>query len=1277
MALYRHTSMGFLGEFASNPGAGYTAISTMPTDTIANRVAWWRGLDTFGQTSSWHPSVYRSAQDPSEATISIQFTQEAALISADPDGTVTNPRDPGNTYYLGAATEVRVYRGITDVTVSEGWTLTKVEEGCTSSLTQTGGVYTLKITNIPLVATQSGFVRVTASRVGSGDFVKDFRFLKVFQGQDGVNGSSGLVIDLDNENHTVATNADGTGGVYSTAVSTVTVYEGATDVSHLWSFTITAGAGVTITRSNPTGAASTQRTATVTAMTSDAGIVTFSATRTGYPTLSAVFTISKAKAGVASTSTATLTAYKRSATTPTDTPGNVVYTFATAAWTPSNGWGKAIPSGTDPIWAVVGTAYGLEGTDTVQSTDWTSPVKVSEDGADGLNTATLYLYQRTDSTTAPTRPSGAYTYNFTTKALTADGGTVTNGWLTTLPTTTGGYLWAIVASAASVTETDSIPSSEWTTPQLLTVDGLVFDLDPSVSAIKRDKTGAITPTSITFSAYRKSGSQDRVAHAGFIKIETQAASLAWAQAAVTASAATSLTLSSIPAGTLNVRGTLYKESGMTTVLDSESVPIVADGADGSSGLVMDLDNENQTVAAQKDGAWIAGTTATTTARLYLGATQLTSGITWSVLSATSGITYSQTNNTSSFTVTVTNMTAALVTGSITLRAVYNGVNYDQVFTISKANAGSDGTPATVFWLTTSASAIAKAKTGTYNPTSITLNAYSQTGTGAVLAYTGRFRVETQATLNGAWTARYNSLGNEASASYTIPASIVAVRVILFQAGGTTTLLDQETLPVVADGQDGLQGTRGSRQIVLSGTSWTDAAAWNGIIAQFGGTTPVLSDLVTIANAGTGFSVSKFYSGGVFDGDWTEPTAYINGNLLVTGTVGANQIAANAITAGKIAAGAVTAAAIAADAITADKIGAGTITGKTIILSGVSSVLQSTNYVAGSAGWAIKGDGVAEFSAASIRGTLTADKISGGTLNASLMTVTNLSASSITTGTLNGTNVSVTNLNATNITTGTLNGVRVGSGVDGGNINDLSITSAKIASLNAGKIATGSLSAAVIDLVGSGAVIKTSNFAVGTGFRIAGDGSAFFYGSAVSGSARSTNWNGTVNGTTGQPVAGTGSVGWCIDNAGNAEFNTVMVRTRNIEGGAVTDSAGYGAPTSTPLGNGASGTFWAPTRPAVTYGRGRIAFVSRLTMRKTVSGDANRISGFIQISRNGSVVRGFNFGGGTGQDTLNVPIVYIDDSAISSALNYSFTLTNSTVSGITIEQIDQFWVEYKR
>lgn len=63
-------------------------------------------------------------------------------------------------------------------------------------------------------------------------------------------------------------------------------------------------------------------------------------------------------------------------------------------------------------------------------------------------------------------------------------------------------------------------------------------------------------------------------------------------------------------------------------------------------------------------------------------------------------------------------------------------------------------------------------------------------------------------------------------------------------------------------------------------------------------------------------------------------------------------------------------------LTATKIKAGTITSSVIALDGVNSVIKSSGYVAGAngSGWAIKGDGNAEFSAASIRGGINAQSI---------------------------------------------------------------------------------------------------------------------------------------------------------------------------------------------------------------------------------------------------------------------------------------------------------------
>lgn len=61
-------------------------------------------------------------------------------------------------------------------------------------------------------------------------------------------------------------------------------------------------------------------------------------------------------------------------------------------------------------------------------------------------------------------------------------------------------------------------------------------------------------------------------------------------------------------------------------------------------------------------------------------------------------------------------------------------------------------------------------------------------------------------------------------------------------------------------------------------------------------------------------------------------------------------------------------------LTASKIKAGTITSSVITLDGANSIIKSSNYTEGTTGWAIKGNGDAEFSAASIRGGLKAASI---------------------------------------------------------------------------------------------------------------------------------------------------------------------------------------------------------------------------------------------------------------------------------------------------------------
>ena len=67
---------------------------------------------------------------------------------------------------------------------------------------------------------------------------------------------------------------------------------------------------------------------------------------------------------------------------------------------------------------------------------------------------------------------------------------------------------------------------------------------------------------------------------------------------------------------------------------------------------------------------------------------------------------------------------------------------------------------------------------------------------------------------------------------------------------------------------------------------------------------------------------------------------------------------------------------------------------------VTDDIESDNYAAGSAGWAIRrDDGYAEFGSAAIRGTLTAAQIGAGTINATKLSAGSISALGLTIGTL--------------------------------------------------------------------------------------------------------------------------------------------------------------------------------------------------------------------------------------------------------------------------------------
>jgi len=142
------------------------------------------------------------------------------------------------------------------------------------------------------------------------------------------------------------------------------------------------------------------------------------------------------------------------------------------------------------------------------------------------------------------------------------------------------------------------------------------------------------------------------------------------------------------------------------------------------------------------------------------------------------------------------------------------------------------------------------------------------------------------------------------------------------------------------------GGSGQFQAPTLNSGWTDALANTTVPLA----NRALNDVVTQFRTGANpWAETRFWNGSA----WVAATAVVDGNLLVSGTVGADKISAGAIQAGS--------AIIAEGAIGNAQIG---------------NIIQSANYVPGVAGWKIDKLGNPEFNNLVARGEI----VSGSTIN---------------------------------------------------------------------------------------------------------------------------------------------------------------------------------------------------------------------------------------------------------------------------------------------------------
>lgn len=114
--------------------------------------------------------------------------------------------------------------------------------------------------------------------------------------------------------------------------------------------------------------------------------------------------------------------------------------------------------------------------------------------------------------------------------------------------------------------------------------------------------------------------------------------------------------------------------------------------------------------------------------------------------------------------------------------------------------GDTGDSATSYWVTPSVNAIKISASKVLSPSTVTFTGYAKTGTANTVTYSGRFNVMTS-TDGIVYSSVYTSSANQATYTYTIPVTAKFIKIRMYLAGGTSVLLDEQTIPILESAED--------------------------------------------------------------------------------------------------------------------------------------------------------------------------------------------------------------------------------------------------------------------------------------------------------------------------------------------------------------------------------------------------------------------------------------------------------------------------------------------
>lgn len=292
------------------------------------------------------------------------------------------------------------------------------------------------------------------------------------------------------------------------------------------------------------------------------------------------------------------------------------------------------------------------------------------------------------------------------------------------------------------------------------------------------------------------------------------------------------------------KGSVYASSDwkkLNKYTDDTTANKALEAAALAKNMTLQLSNDMQTITADANGNIAVFPQVSTKATVMYGSSDITDDCSYTITKSDS-ITGSWSDATHIYN--VTGLSAD--NGWIDIRATYlSNLSVTKRFTISKQKKGEDGKdgePGRTYMVEPSCNVLKRGSDKTISPNFITFKAYYRDGKSATrVPYKGRFVVEETADGN-TWNTIYTSSTDEDTVTHYlysiltngsgqtvassngstigIPRDVTNVRCKLYASGGTTTLMDMQSVAVVIDIDNLTQ-----EQIV---SILTNDGAWKGL-----------------------------------------------------------------------------------------------------------------------------------------------------------------------------------------------------------------------------------------------------------------------------------------------------------------------------------------------------------------------------------------------------------------------------------------------------------------